>query len=254
MLLPPLLALAGLIAVHLVTHLLRFLDGVPRSPYLSAAGGVSLAYVFLHLLPEIAEGQEMLDASAGEDAWFGFGMYAVALAGLIAFFAAERMVRDDGRAGREALANDGEADTSASPAFWVHMASFTVYNAVTGYLLVHRAASPEGDEASPLVSMAVFALAMGLHFLLTDFGLSRDFQRSWRRIGRWLVTAALVAGWLVGQATDLPEVPLALVTAILGGGMILNVLKEEVPGDRKARIAPLVAGVVGFGALLAAMG
>ena len=50
------LAAVGVLAVvHLFAAHLRFLRGVPRSRWLSIAGGVSVAYVFVHLLPELAE-------------------------------------------------------------------------------------------------------------------------------------------------------------------------------------------------------
>ena len=55
-LLPGFLA-ASLGGIHLFGAKLRFLDETPRSRWLSAAGGVSVAYVFVHVLPELAEGQ-----------------------------------------------------------------------------------------------------------------------------------------------------------------------------------------------------
>ena len=42
--------------IHVITPSLRFLWGTPRSIWLSLAGGVSVAYVFVHLLPELAAG------------------------------------------------------------------------------------------------------------------------------------------------------------------------------------------------------
>ena len=63
----PLPAAAVLAAVHLVAGRLRFLDVVPRSRWLSLAGGVSVAYVFVRLLPELSAGQEVVQrAIAGE--------------------------------------------------------------------------------------------------------------------------------------------------------------------------------------------
>ena len=37
---------------HIFAGKLRFLEGTPRSAWLSAASGVSVAYVFVHLLPD----------------------------------------------------------------------------------------------------------------------------------------------------------------------------------------------------------
>ncbi|HEX6615117.1 MAG TPA: hypothetical protein VF046_02345, partial [Gemmatimonadales bacterium] len=53
-------AVLVLAAVHIITPSLRFIRGIPRSIWLSIFGGVSVAYVFVHLLPELAEGQERL--------------------------------------------------------------------------------------------------------------------------------------------------------------------------------------------------
>jgi hypothetical protein len=69
----------GLAAIHLYIHLyanrMRFLDVLPRSRWLSAAGGISVAYVLVHLLPNLAEEQETIREAAGEG--FSFLEYHV---------------------------------------------------------------------------------------------------------------------------------------------------------------------------------
>ena len=47
-------ALALLILVRVATPSLKFLEGTPRTVWLSVAGGVSVAYVFVQFLPELA--------------------------------------------------------------------------------------------------------------------------------------------------------------------------------------------------------
>ena len=59
-----LIGVAVLCLVHVFAHRLKFLDGTPRSRWLSAAGGISLAYVFLHFMPELAHGQHLAGARA----------------------------------------------------------------------------------------------------------------------------------------------------------------------------------------------
>ena len=54
-----------MIAVHLFSGRLRFLQGDPRSVWLPLAD-VSVAYVFVHLLSELAEGQGAIAQAAGE--------------------------------------------------------------------------------------------------------------------------------------------------------------------------------------------
>ena len=61
-----LLAVVGLAIVHLFSHRLRFLDVTPRSIWLSIAGGISIAYVFVHILPDLAEEQKTIREAVGE--------------------------------------------------------------------------------------------------------------------------------------------------------------------------------------------
>lgn len=86
-----LIAALGLALVHLYAGKLRFLEGTPRSIWLSVAGGVSVAYVFVHLLPEVSEVQEVLTEALGSALGFleNHG-YLVALVGLVVFYGLER--------------------------------------------------------------------------------------------------------------------------------------------------------------------
>ena len=58
--------LPGIMALFLaITHIfsgkLLFLKGIPRNEWLSVASGVSVAYVFVHILPELSEAQETVN-------------------------------------------------------------------------------------------------------------------------------------------------------------------------------------------------
>jgi hypothetical protein len=57
-----LVAAAALALVHALTPRLRFLAGTPRGVWLSVAGGVSAAYVFVHLPPVSAAALAVLVA------------------------------------------------------------------------------------------------------------------------------------------------------------------------------------------------
>ena len=56
----PLLAAFGLASVHLFSQQLRVLDGVPRSRFLSLAGGMAVAFVLVRLLPAVDQGNDVL--------------------------------------------------------------------------------------------------------------------------------------------------------------------------------------------------
>lgn len=229
-------AVAVLVTVHLTAGAMRFIDGVPRSRWLSAAGGVSVAYVLMHLLPELARYQALWSAGALDVPGLGLEVYVLALLGLIAYYGIELHTR----AARRASA----AVAGATPtAFAVSVTAYALYNLIVGYLLVAWAAAGVGE-------LALYTLAMGLHFVVNDHGLREHHGAAYARYGRWVLALAVPGGAAVGLLQEVPVAALAALLALLGGGVILNVLKEELPADRDSRFLPFLGGAVLYAALL----
>ena len=90
-------ALALLVVVHVATPSLKFLEGTPRTVWLSAAGGVSVAYVFVHFLPELAASQAAVaEAAAGATGGLdlaGRHVFLIALTGLLTFYGLHRLAQ-----------------------------------------------------------------------------------------------------------------------------------------------------------------
>ena len=238
------LAAALLLAVvHLLAGKLRFLKVIPRSAWLSGASGVSVAYVFLHLLPELSAGEEKVRRAVGEVAGMEEShVFLVALVGLAVFYGLERLAIRS----REGHREEHGHDRTTPGVFWIHIGSFAVYNALVGYLLVRG----EREEISTLV---LFTVALALHFVVNDYGLEEHHKEAYEGKGRWIVAAAVLAGWGVGALTRLPEVAPVLLMAFLGGGIVLNVLKEELPDERDSRFSAFLAGVAAYSVLLLAL-
>ncbi len=62
-----------------------------------------------------------------------------------------------------------------------------------------------------------------------------------------------MAGWAFGLATRVHEAAIATLVAFLAGGVILNVLKEEVPKERQSRFGAFAAGLAAYAAVLLAL-
>lgn len=231
---------AGLCVAHFLPPHLH-IRLTPRSWILSAAAGVSVAYVFVHLLPEIAAAQDAVEDATSTPA-IDRHSYLVALFGLAVFYGLERLAR---QAKSKGEASTGGRATSTG-AFWVSIGSFAIYNAVIGYLVFVRA------EEQPLSEVVIFVVALGLHFLINDLGLREHHQARYDRIGRPLLVAAVLAGWAAGLVVDLPEVAIGLAVAFLGGGIIFNVMKEELPEERESRFLAFACGAAVYTALLLA--
>jgi len=127
--------------------------------------------------------------------------------------------------------------------FWIHLAAFAHYNVLIGYLLLHR-------EENELRGLVVYAIAMSLHFIVNDQGLRQQHGSTYHLYGRLVLAAAPVAGLLLGLATNVSPLLLSALFAFLAGGIILNVLKEELPEDRQSRFSAFALGAILFAAVL----
>jgi hypothetical protein len=201
---------------------------------LSAAVGISVAYVFVHLLPGLAAGQDAVEEGIPSLDFLEDHVFIIALAGLALFYGVELANR---------RARNAEREMGATP-FWLSMTSYAIFNAAVGYLVVHWEAT---------MSLATYTVAMSLHFIVNDSGLRRHHREDYDRVGRWVVAAAIGVGWILGEATEISGAALALVTAFIGGGVILHVLKEELPEDRPSSFWAFALGAAGYTVLLQAV-
>lgn len=236
-----LLIVVAFVLVHVFGGRLAFLAKTPRSIWLSAAGGVSVAYVFVHLLPELAAHQDVIGESARDAGLLGAiesHAYLIALFGLGLFYGVEHFART--RGGQKPI---DEGQKTPLGIFWVHLGAFALYNVLIGYLLVHR-------EETDLRGLIIYGVAMSLHFIVNDQGLRQHHGRTYHRYGRWLLAAAPVAGLLLGLVTIVSTLLLSALFAFLAGGIILNVLKEELPEDRQSRFSAFALGAASYAALL----
>lgn len=62
----------------------------------------------------------------------------------------------------------------------------------------------------------------------------------------------MLIGWTLGALTAVSEAALVTLTAFLGGGVILNVLKEELPEERESRFWAFALGSATYALLLLA--
>ena len=237
----PLAAALLLSLVHLSAGLPDAIHGLPRVRLLSFASGVVIAFVFLDLVPELAASRQAMQAAGGAHSFLERNIFLVALLGLAFFYGLERLVLGARRPSR-ALA-DGSAGGGL---YWIHIATFALHDALVGYVIVHRIG--EGRPHSFL-----FALALAFYFLVNDVGLRAHYKRHYAGIGRWILVVAPLLGLAAAHGSTLTPAALSVLLAFLAGGIVINVLKEELPLERQARYWPFLVGVLVY-ALLAGIG
>lgn len=227
--------------VHLYGCYLKFLDSTPRSSWLSLSSGISVAYVFIHILPDLSEAQQEFESNI-VISFLEHHVYIAALVGMVSFYGLERLAKDS----REKNIAEGDGDSTEPGIFALHMVSFTLYNLLIGYLLLHR-------EDSSIGSLLLYAIAIGTHLLVNDYGLRNNHKGAYQKVGRWVLAAAIITGWSIGTQLYIGEAALAVVFALLAGSIILNVLKEELPEERQSRFWIFALGTSSYAAILLAL-
>jgi hypothetical protein len=234
-------AVALVSLVHLYAGRMRFVKMLPRSTWLSFAGGVALAYVFVYLLPQLAAKHQVL-MQARDTGLLGFlehHAYLVALAGFLVFYGLNRVAQ------RLSVlrSTDGGSSVYLHLAFDLQVAGFSAYNVLVGYLIVRR-------QAPGMMAVGLFAFAVAMHFLGVDRSLWRQNEVAYARLIRWLFAGCAMLGWTLGQFVQVTEPVLALWFAFLAGSIMIIVITEEVPTSRRGPFWPLFVGAVCYTALV----
>ena len=204
-----LVATLVLVGLHLAAPRIRKLPFVPERATGSFAGGLAVAYftIFYAL--------ERLAARTGPGTFATAGHPSTGHP-------------STGHPSTGHPSTGQERGSSSGVVYGAHLGSFLVYNALITYTMALRL-------RTRILFAVPFTVAMGLHFVLTDRGLQEHYPDRFRRDGRIALGAALIVGW-AADALLAPTSTLlvALLTALLGGSILLNVFKEEVPAATAA--------------------
>jgi len=184
--------------------------------FVSFAGGTAVAYVFLHMLPDLVEYNEPIGKFLINTGWLTpfseLMIYIVALLGFLAYY------------GLELIAE--RANVSApnhSLVYRLHLLMFCLYNFLITYTMSLRA-------QTSISATILFTFSMALHFVLTDRKFSRLYALQFNHTGRYVLIFFLLIGWLCSIIFDpVNVVMIAFMLAFLAGSVLLNVFREELP-------------------------
>jgi hypothetical protein len=185
--------------------------------WVSIAAGVSVATIFIDLLPEISESQARLSDGLNERAALfpEQAVYLAAMLGFMMFYGLEYML----------AASPSAEDRPSGVFFSLQIAAFAGYSSLIAYLLVHNI----WNDAR---SLLLYSLAMAFHLLLVDHSLARERHGLYEKRGRWILALAVMAGWSAGILASVPDQWLARITGFISGGVIMNSLVVELPEGR----------------------
>lgn len=210
-----------------------------RRTILSFGAGMSTAYVFVHVMPELHAARRVFAESTSLSLRYeGMGIYFLALLGFLVFYGLDHL--------RTQL-HDAAGPENAGRAFRLHVGGFAAYVWLMSYLLVHNL-----EETT--LSIVLYATAVSVHFLSVDHALRHEHGAAYDDTGRFVLAGASLLGWGTGLLVSLPYSTLALMVAFISGAIMMNSMIMELPSESDGRFLPFMTGGVLYGLVLLPMG
>ena len=212
-----------------------------RRKVLSFGAGVTIAYVFVHLLPELETARAVL-VRTGADLSLPFPalrVYLAALLGFMLFYGLEHLaVWSRKPSGSEDAAGEGNRRGRL-----IHISVFLAYVWLAAYLAVRSL-----EEGSTRITL--YTVALGLHFLSLDFSLFREYGSWYKRSVRYAFAVAPLAGWTLGVIVGFGRLFTAALLGFISGGIIMNAIVSELPKEKEGRFLAFLLGGAFYTALL----
>jgi len=218
--------------IHLLAEKFKEMGWTIHGSLISIGGGISIAYVFIDLLPKLSSSNVLVSQTlSGVIPYFERHVYIMALCGFLLFFFVDRI----------------EKDQNHKKAFWLSLSSSALFNFLIGYAVTDQ----NNPEVRPLF---LFTLALAMYYLANDYSLTKVHRKIYKKQGRWILILSLFLGWLIGLWIDFPPTAVALASAFIGGGVIMNVIRHELPGDRSNSLAGFLLAAIVYMAILLLVG
>ncbi len=195
----------------------------------SFGGGVAIAYIFLVLFPELDIAHQ----------WLGEHIHLVTLVSFLSFYIIELVLAADIAGTRLAAHLPHRSLTPATRAFWFHLGILWVFI----FMIVFTMPESRADS----VVFAVFGtLTIALRLIYKDYVLRMHQDDRYQASGRYLLTIAPITGVIAHWLFEPTEVVLDIFVAILAGGILQSVFRQELPTIDGVKLPWLLAGVATF--------
>ena len=210
-----------------------------RRRFLSFAAGISVAYIFVHVLPALNAIRELHTQSPNKFKMFfpEYSVYLWTMAGFLVFYGLEIIVASS----RQCLENH-RSNVVASWQPWVHIGGFALYTWILTYMMVWT-----GKGA---LALCLFAVAMGIHIFTITCNLSSHYHQVYDRRGAYLLAMASLVGWASALTLNIPTTIVFNMVAFVCGGVVVNAAIAELPKEKEGRYWSFLTGATVYTAML----
>lgn len=210
-----------------------------RRTIISFGAGISTAYLFVRMMPELGEARETLGEAGGGSK--GMVAYLVALVGFLLVYGLDHF-----RRGPPAANGSSKTAVQSLPAVSSRVIGMVFYVLLLTNVLVQES----GTSVSGILQ---YAMGISFHFLAIDHSLRDEMGDGYDRRVRFVFAFMCLLGWLLAQIVSLPSAATALLLAFVSGAVIVNSAVMEFPTEKDGRFAPFAVGSLLYGIVLMAV-
>jgi len=187
------------------------------------SGGLSVAYVFLHLIPSLDASHELV----------GPRIYFVSLLGFVVFYGLDVLFQPPRH--------------THPTRYHAYLGVFFLYGGLMVFTL--------GLELPPTAILTlVFAVSLSLDVLSTDIELQGGYGARFVKSGRWVLLAGVAGGYALSLVRRPHPLVVDILTAALAGFMMFHTFNEVFPVSRNKKFPAFLAGLLTFWLLHVALG
>jgi len=203
------------IVIHYLTSVIDSFIHKHRYKLMSFAGGISIAYILLSLLPELYQGVEHLNNL----------LFLFILLGFTIIHLVEKYLYKHEKK-KQLRKNLNE----------VHKISILIYQIILGTLLV-------GFLSKSLIDGILFFIPTGFHTLIGSTSLL-ELHSEINKIERLLLYSSTLIGVLIALFFNLGIVITHILLAIISGALLYMVIRESLPRGSKGAPTYFVEGTL----------
>lgn len=216
-------------------------DRKGRERFLAFAAGISVAYVFVHVLPGLHQIRELHARSATgfQGVFPEYSVYLWTMAGFLVFSGLDVL---------DARLRGAEGHAPGRVIRWltrVEIGGFALYAWLLTYLMVWTG---KGSLA-----LGLYAVAMGMHIFPIAWNLRTHYPAVYEARGAFLLAGASLAGWACALTLSIPGTVVLVLVAFVAGGVIVNGAIAELNEENHRRYGSFLLGTASYTALLLTM-
>ena len=211
--------------------------------WISFSAGASVAYVFIHVFPEISILQQQLNSTPNHHyngQFFSQPLYLTALAGLCLPYLLDTLELNY-------VENQSKHHRRVHYGIFAKKTGLYIfYNAMLAYMIVRR-------HGEGVLNMKLIVVALSLHFIVINANFIELYETLFIKYTRWFAALGLLVGAIIGATLNLSGYILPYLFALIGGMITYIALKEELPKTRHRAPFHFLSGVALYALLTLAI-